>query len=568
MEVVVKTYCYKNYKIRIISIVLIFIFIMPVNVWAVSDKLNKLETIEKNIDTTAKFMLLQTSNPTVGSIGGEWTIMCLARSGYNVPQNYYNKYYKNVENYVKEKKGILHKRKYTEYSRVVLALTAIGKNPHNVVGYDLVEPLGDYEKVIFQGINGPIFALIALDSGNYDMPVCKSAKIQATRQMYIDYILAQQVKLDGGFSLLGDKGDPDITGMALQALSSYIDQPKVELAIQKALDFLQNSQNADAGYSSWGSPTLESVAQVIMALTALDINPHNKKYIKNGDTVIDNLLTYYTKNGGFMHIRSSEKGNGGADAGLVSAMSTDQGMYAMIAYRNYYLGKNSFYNMSDVNTSYDNSNDNYGKFDNNKYIILGKIRISGIISPNKNFIDIDKTPYQKQILELTRRGILSGVSDNLFKPNNVMTRAEFCVLLVNILDLKLSAYKSEFLDVKKGDWFYSYVNTAREHRLVSGKRLLMFDPQGKITRQEAAVLLYNIADRFGVDKKITSMERNIYLSSYVDFVDIPDWSKNALTFCIKNKMIDINKPKLEPQEVVTRAEIAHMTYMLLVSAGL
>lgn len=93
-----------------------------------------------------------------------------------VPQSYWDNYYSNLENYVKAHNGVLHSRKYTEYSRVVLALTAIGKEPSNVAGYNLLTPLGDYDKTIQQGINGPIWALLALDSGNYAMPVNAEAK--------------------------------------------------------------------------------------------------------------------------------------------------------------------------------------------------------------------------------------------------------------------------------------------------------------------------------------------------------------------------------------------------------
>ena len=87
-----------------------------------------------------------------------------------VPANYYDDYYARVEKYVKNCAGVLHERKYTEYSRVILALTAIGRDPSNVAGYNLLTPLGDFEKTIWQGLNGPIWALIALDSGSYDIP--------------------------------------------------------------------------------------------------------------------------------------------------------------------------------------------------------------------------------------------------------------------------------------------------------------------------------------------------------------------------------------------------------------
>lgn len=101
----------------------------------------------------------------MGSIGGEWAVLGLARSGYAVPEEYYQNYYQTVEEYVKACGGVLHETKYTEYSRVIIVLTAIGKDPTNVAGYNLLTALGDYDKTIWQGTNGPIWALIALDRG-------------------------------------------------------------------------------------------------------------------------------------------------------------------------------------------------------------------------------------------------------------------------------------------------------------------------------------------------------------------------------------------------------------------
>lgn len=144
----------------------------------------------------------------------------LARSGYPVPQAYYQDYYATVEEYVKACGGVLHEKKYTEYSRVIVALSSIGRDARDVAGYDLTKPLGDYDKTIWQGLNGPIWALIALDSRNYPMPENPAAKTQATRQMYIDRILECQLE-DGGWSLFGgtaaassgdSSSDPDITG--------------------------------------------------------------------------------------------------------------------------------------------------------------------------------------------------------------------------------------------------------------------------------------------------------------------------------------------------------------------
>ena len=165
-------------------------------------------SVQNEVQGSAAYMVPAVKAPEVGSIGGEWAIIGLARSGYSVPADYYDEYYTRVEKYVKNCSGVLHERKYTEYSRVVLALTAIGRDPSKVAGYNLLMPLGDFEKTIWQGLNGPIWALIALDSGNYDIPKNPAAKTQATRQLYIDEIIKNQMK-DGGWSLTGT-GDSDV----------------------------------------------------------------------------------------------------------------------------------------------------------------------------------------------------------------------------------------------------------------------------------------------------------------------------------------------------------------------
>ena len=139
------------------------------------------ETWREAYEETGAYLQAQTA-PTAGSIGGEWAVIGLARSGYPVPANYFDDYYARVEKYVKDCAGVLHERKYTEYSRVILALTAIGRDPANVAGYNLLTPLGDFEKTIWQGLNGPIWALLALDSGNYPVPYGRTT----TRQRLID----------------------------------------------------------------------------------------------------------------------------------------------------------------------------------------------------------------------------------------------------------------------------------------------------------------------------------------------------------------------------------------------
>lgn len=291
------------------------------------------------LEKTAGYLQAQIAEPGTGSVGGDWLIFGLARSGVKVPQKYFDAYYENVEAAVREKNGVLSDRKYTEYSRTVLALTAIGKNPADVAGFDLLKPLADFEQVTRQGINGTIFALLALDSGNYEIPENPDAAVQATRQMYVDELLARALP-DGGWTLTGGEPDVDITAMTLQALAKYRDQADVTAAVERGLAVLSSLQEPDGGYVSWGSSNSESVAQVIVALTELGVPLDDERFTKNGITVEDALLRFAQENGAFVHVRD---GSGGDDG-----MATEQAFYALAAIHRAETGETTLYDMTDV----------------------------------------------------------------------------------------------------------------------------------------------------------------------------------------------------------------------------
>ena len=291
------------------------------------------------LEKTAGYLQAQIAAPGTGSVGGDWLIFGLARSGVKVPQKYFDAYYENVEAAVREKNGVLSDRKYTEYSRTVLALTAIGKNPVDVAGFDLLKPLVDFEQVTKQGINGTIFALLAMDSGKYEIPENPDAAVQATRQMYVDELLARELP-DGGWTLTGGEPDVDITAMTLQALAKYRDQADVTAAVERGLAVLSSLQEPDGGYVSWGSSNSESVAQVLVALTELGVPLDDERFTKNGITVEDALLRFAQENGAFVHVRD---GSGGDDE-----MATEQAFYALAAIHRAETGETTLYDMTDV----------------------------------------------------------------------------------------------------------------------------------------------------------------------------------------------------------------------------
>ena len=280
--------------------------------------------------------------PSVGAIGGEWMVIGLARSGRTVPgvEDYYQKAVEYVQQSIDPDTGRLHKAKSTDNSRMILALTAIGKDVTNVGGYNLLAGLSDLEFVKYQGNNGPIWALLALDSGNYPVPSGGTT----TRQALIDEILSVQTS-DGGWAISGDRADSDMTGMALTALAPYYKKdPTVKQAIDKAIARLSEMQDDDGGFSTtYGDgkyiATSESTAQVLTALSALGIDADtDSRFVKNGSSVVDALLRYYVSGGGFKHIMDGE----------IDGMGTEQAYYALTAYYRFLSGKTNLYDMTDI----------------------------------------------------------------------------------------------------------------------------------------------------------------------------------------------------------------------------
>ena len=312
-----------------------------------ADLMANLDTIYK---TTGDFMATL-GTPTVNSTGGEWMVIGLARSGRTVPAGYYD----NVVEYVKAKADAnerLHPAKVTDNARVILALTAIGKDVTNVGGHNLLKGLDSMDYVQTQDINGPIFTLIALDSHNYP------TMGDVTREKLIQAILDAQLN-DGGWNLSGENADPDMTAMAIQALAPYYKTNEtVKAAVDKALEALSALQRSDGGFGSWGTVNSESCAQVIVALTALGIDPTaDSRFVKNGHTVLDALAGFYVTGGGFRHTAGGERND----------MATEQGYYALAAYYRFVNGQTRLYDMSDVTiqTGGTSGGDNSGNGTNN-----------------------------------------------------------------------------------------------------------------------------------------------------------------------------------------------------------
>lgn len=527
---------------KILSVLICLTILFGISANAVLPDTQSLTSV---CDETSAYLYNAVPAPQFGSIRGEWCVLGLSAYSGKIPDEYFDSYFDAVEKYVKECNGILHDKKYTEYSRVIIALTSIGKNPTAVAGFNLLLPLGDYEKTVFQGINGSIWALIALDCGNYQIPFNAAAKTAATREMYIEHILKSQAA-DGGWGLSGKTSDPDITAMALQALSRYRDRNEVDIAVSNALSYLSAVQDEDGGFSSGGTKNSESCAQVLIALSSLEISVNDSRFVKSRKTVLDKLLTYRESGGGFKHIED----------GAVNQMATEQCFCALVALNKFDKGENSLYNISNFALS---------DTDKSEFGLEGKnpdVSKSAIVNLGKSFSDTVLHKNEAAISALAERGIINGKSSDLFDPNGLITRAEFSAVVVRGLGLPQKS-GVPFCDVTTNDWFYNAVSTAHFYGIVNGISDFEFCPDKTITREEAAVMLTRAAKLCGIDTDISVSD---IPDSFNDSDFISDWAREAVAFCLHNKILFSNQVDLKPQAKASRAEVAQMLYnMLLIS---
>ena len=309
------------------------------------------------LDAVLDYLETAVPNPAVNSQNGEWAVFALNRGGV-AKTGWNDTYLENLKTHLDKYGGVLtdpNDISYTEYSRVILALTSMGVDATCVetdkAAYDLVTPLLDQDKdgnyiAEAQGNNGTVFALLALDSHGY----LDNAEGKAARAHFIASL--KENRLDNGaWSISGGGANADTTAAVVYALAPYyLDKSKltalggsvtyaeVKDMVDGALEYLSGVQKNDGGF---GSNSPETDAWVVIALAALGRDAAEEEdFVKPGGSVLDNLLRYFDKDvGGFKKALSSS---------AMNQISTEQGAYALVAYDRFKNGRKTLYDMSDV----------------------------------------------------------------------------------------------------------------------------------------------------------------------------------------------------------------------------
>ena len=189
--------------------------------------------------------------------------------------------------------------------------------------------------------------------------------------------------------------------MALQALAPYYDSNEnVKAAVDRALAWLSGVQKDDGTFDSWGTVNVESCAQVLVALCALEIDPLDGfSFYQNGNTVLDGIMQFYnSEDGGFRHVLTT----------ATNAMATEQSCYALIAYDRYVHDQERLYDFSDVEITYRST------------------------PSTKEFSDVPSNAwYASFIYDLVGRGVINGITETTFDPEGLITRAQFAKMVAS-----------------------------------------------------------------------------------------------------------------------------------------
>ena len=491
-------------------------------------------------------------HPLVGFVGGEWAVLAMARAGrVDVNDPWVLGWLADLERMLAEVDRISAQghdiqrppsagtfpggiRRWTDFQRVTLALSALGLDATDFNGRDLTAIYRTFVPVnerhaLNMTINVDTFALIAMDTAPYD----------GDRREFIEWLLESQSPR-GTWSL--GSFDLDVTAMAAQALAPYYhSDPDIRAAVDRALGWLR------AQYF----PDPESTAQMIVLFTAL-----GPDFAEEAAYYVSWLLRWFDPaSGGFRRPTPNDP---------VNHMATEQAAYALVAYWRFINGMTSLYDMSDM----------FGGdiIDlpplNPLEAVIGlpgrnpDVRPVAVISQNRTFMDIQNHTNRQAIEALARRGIINGRSETIFAPDDTMIRAEFAAIItrgLNLPDITTAAFN----DVAANAWYFRPVGTAFFYEIVTGTSPTTFNPGGTITRQEAAVMVARAARLAGMITDMGNVEIINTLAMFGDYRTAANWAWEALAFCYREGILDDYEFYIQPQAQITRGEIAEMLYRLL-----
>jgi hypothetical protein len=179
-----------------------------------------------------------------------------------------------------------------------------------------------------------------------------------------------------------------------------------------------------------------------------------------------------------------------------------------------------------------------------------------------SFIDVAANAwYKKAVGFMAARGVTRGVGEGRFAPDYNVTRADFLIMIMRAYNIEPDETVTDnFVDA--GDKYYTpYLGTAKRMGLVLGIGDNKYAPEENITRQDMFVILYRILDKLN-ELPVSKSERSF--ESFNDTYKVADYAKEAMKLFVETGIVSGDgKNNLIPRDTSTRAQAAQVLYNLL-----
>ena len=177
--------------------------------------------------------------------------------------------------------------------------------------------------------------------------------------------------------------------------------------------------------------------------------------------------------------------------------------------------------------------------------------------PSSAYVDVPESTHWAHvgIDFVLKSGLFYGTSDTTFEPDGEMTRAMLVTVLYRLEGQPKPTTENPFGDVAAGTWYTDAVIWAAENKIVNGIGGDLFDPDGSVTREQMAAILY----RYSVFKGL-SMAQGAFAMTYPDEAGISAYALEAMRWANAEKLINGTELDgtvyLDPQGSATRAQVA------------